>query len=249
VATRSQAVGVHRRRICGGLCGRLLSGFLLGQYIGAGAVGFGKLSGLVRLDIDERPLGQDGVRRWPGIAFAATAVVAAGSGLAASKSPAFTPLREGPALGPGAGQSTSARSSSAKRKAAAISETAGQHAVEEGDATPRVGSASDPFEGTDRPGVDHLSVKRRLAPISFARRRGNIKAAVGSAGRKDGSGALTALSSGFYAKTSEGPRRAVLSAVKRILAAAGFACLPLTAESLKALAAALKEAGYRSAKT
>ena len=94
-----------------------------------------------------------------------------------------------------------------------------------------------------------LAVKRRLAPIALARRRGNIEAAISSAGSAGSGDALAKLSSGFYAKTSEGPRRAVLSAVRRILSAAGFDCLPLTMASLAALAAALKESGYRSAKT
>jgi hypothetical protein len=69
-----------------------------------------------------------------------------------------------------------------------------------------------------------------------------------SAGLGTASSAVEKLSTGFYARTSEGPRRAVLSTVERILKTAGFQGAPLTLESLAVLAAALKEAGYRSAK-
>ncbi len=49
-------------------------------------------------------------------------------------------------------------------------------------------------------------------------------------------------------KLRKGPRPAVLSTVERILKAAGFQGALHAVESLVVLAAALKEAGYRSAK-
>jgi hypothetical protein len=142
----------------------------------------------------------------------------------------FVPLREGPAIRLG----TMAAS---VRVGGSCSEAA-----------PRALDLDDSSGAGCGSGVDVLSVKRKLAPFALARRRGAIAVALESARPGSASRAVGRLSSGFYAKTSDGPRKAQLATVARILRSAGFQCTPLSLKSLEVLAAALKDAGYRSAK-
>jgi hypothetical protein len=191
-----------------------------------------------------------------GLTASVAAAVATAAGAAAlarrqahssgpGSAPVFAILREGPALGPAAAAGCSSSSTGTKRKLPDDHppidlSTAGGNA---GEVDAGAGGLTGAASGTA--GVDVLSVKRRLAPIARAPRRACVEAAVKSAGS---SSALEQLNSGFYARTSEAPRRAVLATAARILKAAGHQITPLTNDALAALAAALKDAGYRSAK-
>ena len=233
-------------------------GFLVCRVLvaGAGKTGLGKVAALVRLEEGSASTWPRQVDRSVAVVSAAAALVTAvGAGALAGRrslvggcadAVVFSVLREGPALGPGAlavgsvNDGKHKRSLEDDRLPIDLSKSGGN--VGEVDAGVR---GSVPVVRGSA-GVDVLSVKRRLAPIARAPRRACVEAAVKAAGSSD---ALEQLSSGFYARTSEAPRRAVLATAERILKAAGHQVTPISADSLAVLAAALKDAGYRSAKS
>lgn len=97
-------------------------------------------------------------------------------------------------------------------------------------------------------GMDTLGVKRKFAPTAQRKGRGSLRAAVLAASRAGRSDAVESLRSGFYSRTSTGPRAAMWLTARTILRKSFCEPLPLTVDKLVVLAAALKKAAYRAAK-
>ena len=96
-------------------------------------------------------------------------------------------------------------------------------------------------------GCDVHAVKRKLAPVSRPTKRGQLGKALGAVAGPARERALQSLGSGFYARTTMGPRAAVWTTISKILVRGFREALPLDEPKLLLLASALKEGGYRAA--